>query len=325
MSMETTIGLAAGIEPATRVFLELVNRMHGTPIYRMTPDNARKALLKLQSGGIPRMPADIRDLSLPGGPRGAIRVRMVRPVGTTGEVLPAVMYFHGGGWVLGDRDTHDRLVREIANRSRSAVFFVDYDRSPEARYPVAIEEAYMATRYVSANGADLNVDGSRLAVVGDSVGGNMATIVSMMALRRRGPEIGLQVLFYPVTDARFDTPSYQQFAEGYWLSREAMKWFWDQYMPDKRLREQLDVSPLQASTDRLEGLPPALVVTGEFDVLRDEGERYAQKLTDAGVDVTAVRFLGTIHDFLMLDALAGTPAARGAVDLACRMLQDVMA
>jgi acetyl esterase/lipase len=287
----------------------------------MSPADARAALTNVQHASkVSVLPADIEDLSILGGPKGQVSLRIVKPEGSR-ETLPAILYFHGGGWVLGDAHTHDRLVRELANRTNSAVVFVNYSRSPEARYPVAIEECYRAAAYVAESGGQHRIDGSRLTVAGDSVGGNMATVVAMMARQRRGPEIGLQVMFYPVTDASFDTASYRQFAGGFWLSREAMKWFWDQYLPDKAARKQPLASPLQASADQLSGLPPAVVITDEFDVLRDEGEAYAHKLTDSGVKVAAVRCLGTIHDFMMLNALSQSAAVRSAMDLACDMIK----
>jgi acetyl esterase/lipase len=252
------------------------------------------------------------DIAFPVGPTGSVPIRIVRPAGTA-EILPVVVYFHGGGWVLGDRDTHDRLVREIAVGAEAAVVFVDYARAPEARYPVAIEQGYAATRYVADNGASLRIDPLRLAVAGDSVGGNMAAAVTLLAKQRRGPKIALQVLFYPVTDAGFDTPSYTRFADGPWLTKRAMQWFWDAYLPDAAARQQPTATPLSASLDQLAGLPEALVITDENDVLRDEGEAYARKLSNAGVRVTSARYNGTIHDFVMLNALADTPATRGAL------------
>ncbi|WP_424358115.1 alpha/beta hydrolase [Methanocella sp. MCL-LM] len=320
MSGETVISPVKGIEPEAKAFLDKINSARGPPIYKMTPADARAALTKVQHASkVSLPPADIEDLSILGGPRGRVSLRIVRPEGST-ETLPAIMYFHGGGWVLGDKSTHDRLVREIADMTNSAVVFVDYSRSPEARYPVAIEECYRATEYIAESGEHHRIDGSSLVVAGDSVGGNMAAVVLMMAKQRKGPEIRLHVMFYPVTDAGMDTSSYRQYAEGYWLSREAMKWFWDQYLPDKAERKQPLASPLQASVDQLAGLPPAVIVTGEFDVLRDEGEAYAHKLIEAGVSVTAVRCIGTIHDFVMLNALAQSQATRCAIDLACDMI-----
>ena len=300
------------VEPNTQTFLDGLASKGGPQIYELSVEDARGVLSDAQSGEVEKLPADSEDRLIPGGPQGQVAIRIVRPKGSTGA-LPAVMYFHGGGWVLGDVETHDRLIREIANGAHAAVVFVDYSRPPEARYPVAIEEAYAATKWVSENGKTINVDCSRLAVAGDSVGGNMAAVVTLLAKQRGGPQIRFQVLFYPVTDADFDTPSYQQFAKGYFLTREAMKWFWDHYAPDVAVRTQSTASPLRATIDQLRGLPPALVINGECDVLRDEGEAYARKLIQAGVHVTALRYMGTIHDFVMLNVITGTPAARSAI------------
>ncbi len=226
---------------------------------------------------------------------------------------------------MGDKDIHDRLIREIANKANVAVDFVEYTLSPEAKYPVPIEELYAALEYVAKNAKSFNIDPSRLAVAGDSVGGNMAAVIAILAKQRKGPHIAFQALFYPVTDAGFDTPSYKKYATGHWLTLEAMKWFWDQYLPNKDARKQPTASPLQASIEQLKGLPPALVITDEFDVLRDEGEAYAHKLAEAGVSVTAVRVLNTVHDFMMLNALANTTAARSAVELACMSIKNALA
>jgi acetyl esterase len=235
------------------------------------------------------------------------------------------MYFHGGGWVLGDKETHDRLVREITNDAQATVVFVDYARSPEAKYPVAIEQAYTATKWAAENGASIGVDTSRLVVAGDSVGGNMVAAVTLLARVRGGPKVDFQVLCYPVTDANFDTQSYQQFGQaGYWLTREAMRWFWDSYAPEA-VRNEPTVSPLRASLDQLKGLPPALLITDENDVLRDEGEAYAHKLMAAGVPVSATRYLGTIHDFMLLNPITGTPAPRAAIAQVSDTLRRVFA
>ena len=319
--MNQTIEL---LEPTTRAFVEKVNRQGGTPIYELSPKDARKVLSDLQAGEVVKLPADIEDRIIPAGPEGKVSIRIIRPEGNK-ENLPVVMYFHGGGWVLGGKDTHDRLVREIAKGANAAVVFVNFTPSPEAKYPIPVEEAYAATKYIAENGKELNLDTSRLAVAGDSVGGNMAAAVSLLAKERGGPKIVYQVLFYPVTDANFDTPSYQKYAADIWLTREAMKWFWDNYLPDKEARRQPTASPLQASVDQLRGQPPALIITDENDVLRDEGEAYAHKLMQAGVDVITVRYLGTIHDFVMLNALAGTPAACSAIGLANENLRNVFA
>jgi acetyl esterase len=307
------------LEPATQQFVD--GLAGAAPIYTLSPAEARSVLARAQSAPVGKPSAQVEDIAFPVGPTGSVPVRIVRPADTA-EILPAVMYFHGGGWIMGDRDTHDRLVREIAVGIKAAVVFVDYARAPEARYPVAIEQAYTATCHVVDNGASLRIDPLRVAVAGDSVGGNIAAAVTLMARLRRGPKIAFQVLFYPVTAAGFDTPSYSRFADGPWLTKRAMEWFWEAYLPDHAARAEATATPLSASLDQLAGLPEALVVVGENDVLRDEGEAYARLLSNAGVRVTSTRYNGTIHDFVMLNALADTPAARGAIAQAVCALKN---
>jgi acetyl esterase len=310
------------LEPATQSFID--GLAGSTPIYKLAPDAARKLLHDAQSGPVMVPKASIEDRILPVGPKGETRVRMIRPEGVSGT-LPVIVYFHGAGWVMGDTTTHDRLVRQLAGNARAAVVFVDYDRSPEARYPIAIEEDYAVTEYVAGHPAEFNVDASRLAVAGDSVGGNMTAVVSLLAKERKGPAIAAQLLFYPVTDAGMNNESYRTFANGPWLTKPAMEWFWNAYLPDVNARKDIYVSPLNASVDQLRGLPPALVITDENDVLRDEGEAYARKLIEAGVTTTVTRYLGTIHDFVMLNALADTPASKAAVEQASGFLRKAFA
>ncbi|MDG4766047.1 alpha/beta hydrolase [Solwaraspora sp. WMMD406] len=298
------------LEPAAR---EVVAMTSNAPSpHELGPEQGRAKLVELQSTDVARPPARIEDLMVPGGPDGDVPIRIVRPDDAT-DPLPAVLYLHGAGWVFGDATTHDRLIREIAVRSGSAVVFPQYRRSPEARYPLALQECFAVAGWLVADGAGNGIDGSRLVVAGDSVGGNMATALTILAQRRGGPRFRHQVLCYPVTDAAMDTASYREFGTGFYLTREAMAWYWDQYLPDPAQRGDPLVSPLRASMNELSELPPALIVTGEADVLRDEGEAYAAKLRQAGVSVTEVRYQGMIHDFLMLDALAGTNAARAAL------------
>lgn len=310
------------IEPITQKFLDNVNSLKSPPIYELAIEDARNVLAKVQDIDISKLQADIQDYTLPVGPKGNTNIRIIRPENNDSK-LPTVMYFHGGGWILGDKNIFDRLIREISNGAQAAVVFVDFDRSPESQYPIAIEEAYAATKYIAENGNEFNIDSSKLAVIGDSVGGNMATVVTILSKERGGPKIDYQVLFYPVTDANFETESYKEFAQGYWLSTEAMKWFWNAYLPDENERKKHTVSPLKASVEQLNKLPPALVITNEFDVLRDEGEAYAHKLIESGVKTTAIRLLGTIHDCAMLNPLADTPEVRAAIELANIKLKQV--
>ncbi|MCX4807738.1 alpha/beta hydrolase [Streptomyces sp. NBC_01214] len=298
----------------------------GTPpfLFQIPPAEGRKAVDEVQSGQVAKPDVDEEWVIVPGGPTGEVKARIVRPAGVSGA-LPVVLYIHGAGWVFGNAHTHDRLVRELAVGARAAVVFPEYGLSPEHRYPVAIEQNWTVARWVVTDGAGHGLDGTRIAVAGDSVGGNMAVALTLMAKERGGLDLRQQVLFYPVTDAAFDTGSYRQFAEGYFLRRDGMQWFWDQYTTDPALRAEITASPLRATTEQLTGLPPALVITAEADVLRDEGEAYANKLRAAGVPVTAVRYQGVIHDFVMLDALRGTRAAASAIELAVRVLERALA
>jgi acetyl esterase/lipase len=293
-------------------------------LFDLAPAEGRKAVDDVQSSDLPKPAVTEEWITVDGGPTGSVRARIVRPVGATGT-LPVVIYIHGAGWVFGNAHTHDRLVRELAVGTGAAVVFPEYDLSPEVRYPVAIEQNYAVARWVVAEGASKNLDATRIAVAGDSVGGNMSAALTLMAKERGDVPLRAQVLFYPVTDAAFDTGSYHQFAEGYFLRRDGMQWFWDQYTTDPAQRAEITASPLRATIEQLKGLPQALVITGEADVLRDEGEAYANKLRQADVPVTAARYQGIIHDFVMLDALRGTHAAHAAIAQAIGFLRDALA
>jgi len=307
------------LESKTQAFIEAVAAQGGQPIYKLSYEDARKVLEQAQSGPIPKASAHIVEERLPVGPTGSVSVRIYRPAEASG-VLPVVMYFHGGGWVLGSANTHDRLLRDLVSQTDAAFVFVNYTPSPEARFPVPIEQAYAATKYIADHAAEFDLDADRLAVAGDSVGGNMTAAVTLLAKQNGGPRIRYQVLFYPVTDSNFGTGSYNEFASGPWLTKPAMEWFWDAYCPNKAERKKSIASPLQATTEELRGLPPGLLITDENDVLRDEGEAYARRLMQSGVEVTAVRYLGTIHDFAMLNGIAETPATRSAIQLAAEKL-----
>jgi acetyl esterase len=301
----------AKLEKLDQDFLNQLAAADGTPLYKLSYKAARQVLDKLQSGPVAKLPAQISERTVPGGPTGPVSIRIVRPKGIK-EDLPGIVYIHGGGWVLGNAKTHDRLVRQIANGSRATVIFVNYTPSPKAHFPVPIEQAYTVAKWVAHHGREIGVDSKRLAVAGDSVGGDMTAAVTLMAKQRGGPHFRQQVMLYPVTDANFSTPSYNRFAENCWLSRPAMKWFWDAYAPHHADRSNPLASPLRATVSQLRGLPPALLIT-DSDVLLDAARAYAAKLRSAGVPVTASHYSGITHDFMMLNALAGTRAHKQAV------------
>jgi acetyl esterase len=297
------------LEPAAQAFADA----NANPpfLFDLPVAEGRRTVDSVQDGDIPVPAADVTDLMIPGGPGGEVSVKIYRPQGAAGA-MPVLLFTHGAGWVFGDAHTHDRLVRELATRAQATAVFVNYSLSPEAKYPTAIEEIYAVLEWIGEHGAEHDLDASRIAVAGDSVGGNMTAALTIMAKQRGGPRIAAQLLYYPVTDASFDTGSYHQFAAGYWLSRDAMQWYWDQYTADPAQRAEITASPLRASAEQLSGLPQALVIVGEADPLRDEGEAYAARLRSAGVPVTAERYEGIIHDFVMVNAMRDTQAAKAA-------------
>ena len=314
---------AAELEPTTQAFIDSL--AGGKPIYTLPVPAARDVLEGAQkSVTVALAPARFEDRVLPVGPSGKTSVRIYRPEGATGA-LPVVIYSHGGGWVLGSKTTHDRLVRELSVGAHAVIVFVDFDRSPEARYPVAIEQVYGTLTYVAAHPDEFGADTSRIALVGDSVGGKMTAVTALLDKERHGPRLAGQLLIYPVTDASMSSGSYTQFADGPWLTRKAMEWFWDAYLPDHAARADIHVSPINASADQLRGLPRTLLIVDENDVLRDEGESYGRHLAAAGVPVTSVRYNGTIHDFLLLNPIAQTPAVRGAVAQSVDFLRTIFA
>ncbi|MFD9403937.1 alpha/beta hydrolase [Streptomyces sp. NPDC060011] len=292
--------------------------------YELAPEKGRARLVALQAGrGVEKPVVEEAWVTVDSGSFGTVRTRIVRPAGARGG-LPVVLFLHGGGWVFGDETTHDRLARELASGAGAAVVFPVYQRAPEARYPAQIEQSHAVAAWIAGQGGAHGLDPARIALVGDSAGGNLAAALTFLAEERGGPRFRAQVLLYPVTDAGMDTGSCRQFADGYYLTRDGMAWFWDQYVPDPSRRAEPYASPLRARTEQLKELPPTLVVTGEADILRDEGEAYAARLREAGVDVTAVRVLGTVHDFLMLDSLRATRAATVARKLAVDALRQAL-
>ncbi len=307
------------LEPAAKAFADAAAQPPF--LFHLGPEKGRTALDTAQSGSVNKLPVDIEDRMIDGGPGGQVSIRILRPQNSH-DTLPVILYIHGAGWVFGSSHTHDRLIRELAVGAEAALVFPNYSLSPEARYPIAIEENYAVLKWIAAHGIENGLDAERLAVAGDSVGGNMAAAMTLMSKERGGPVIRQQLLFYPVTDATFETDSYHQFAESYALRRDGMMWFWDQYTTCPNERSEITASPLRASIEQLKNLPSALIITAEADVLRDEGEAYANKLRAAGSRVTAVRFQGIIHDFVMLNALSEIPATREAIRLATTWLRD---
>jgi acetyl esterase len=316
MTVETQVVL----EPAAQELADATAKP--TVLIDAGPEGARKILNDLQSGPIDKLPIDEEWITVP-AEVGDARVRIVKPQGATG-MLPVIVYMHGGGWILGNAATHDRLVRELAVGAGAAVAFVEYPNSPEARYPVAIEQGYATAQWIVRDGASKGLDASRMAVAGESVGGNMSAALSLMAKERGDVKFVHTSMYYPVTDAAMDTNSYRDFASGYYLSRDSMEWFWDAYLPDVDQRSEITASPNQASIEQVTGLPPTYLSVDEADVLRDEGEAYAAKLRSAGVPVTTVRYDGAVHDFMLLDSVSQTRAARAAIAQATSVLRGAL-
>lgn len=298
----------------------------GRPEMHTLSVSEARALFARGQAAVPveMLPADVESRTIPFGSGSNLEIRIVRPVGIKAP-LPVVMYFHGGGWVLGNFETHERVVRDIVNGANLAAVFPEYTCAPDAHYPVANEQAYAATKWVAEHGKEIGLDPERIAVAGESAGGNMATVVALLAKQRGGPKLAAQVLFYPSTGGTPDLPSRVQFANGYYLTAETGKWFWQHYSGGKLIHTEPTACPLCATTDQLKGLPPTLIITAECDVLRDEGEAYARKLLEAGVEVTCTRYLGTLHGFNVANALAGSSASRLSIAQTCAMLRQHLA
>jgi acetyl esterase/lipase len=299
------------IDRRTRAFLEELNK-NSSPFWELPGEQPRTIVTELQEQSpvdLTGIEIDQRQLDVDGR---SIALYVVRPEGATGT-LPVFMFFHGAVWIAGNFANHKRLVRDLVVGSGAVAVFPEYTPVPEAMFPVQIEQAYAATVWVSQNGEDLSVDGSKLAVTGNSVGGNMAAAVTLMAHDRGDVNIVYQQLLWPALSADLDTESYRAYGEGRFLPRAFMEYGWNHYAPDEETREQRYAAPLKATTKQLEGLPPTLIQTAANDVLRDEGEAYARLLDEAGVDVTNVRYNGAIHDFALLNALRPNPSTDTAL------------
>jgi acetyl esterase len=316
MAVQTRIVL----EPSAQAIVDATS----TPpfLYELEPAAARKVLDDLQAAPVDKLPIQEEWITVRADV-GDAKVRIIRPVGSSGT-LPVIIYMHGGGWILGNAGTHDRLVRELAVGAHAALLFVEYPNSPEARYPVAIEQGYATAQWVVREGASHGLDADRMAVAGESVGGNMTAALTLMAKERGDVTFVQASIYYPVTDAAMDTASYDEFAEGYYLTRKAMEWFWDAYIPDLQQRDEITASPNRATVEQVTGLPPTLLFVDEADVLRDEGEAYAAKLRAAGVPVTTVRYDGVVHDFMLLNAMSKAKATRAAIAQATEFLRQAL-
>lgn len=304
------------LDPQVKVFLELVEKAGRTPTHLLPVPEAREQFLTLRKlAGDPEPVESVEDRLIK-GPAGEIPIRIYRPSGD--GPLPILIFFHGGGWVIGNLETIDTPLRALTNRSGYVVVSVDYRLAPEYKCPAAAEDCYAATAWAAENAAGLGADPTRLAIAGDSAGGNLAAVVAQLARDRAGPRIAYQVLIYPVTNHDFSTASYRENADGYLLTKDSMTWYWNHYLADAAQGNDPVASPLRAKD--VSGLPPAFIITAEFDPLRDEGETYAARLRDAGVKVTTKRYDGMIHGFFQLSAMIDR--GRQAIDDVAEALRD---
>ncbi len=305
-------------------FLKKLNGSGAPPLETLTPVQARKVLADAQASvNVDLSGIEISEKTITNDGY-TVKLHIVRPAGVKGT-LPVFIFIHGGGWVLGDFPTHKRMVRGLVVLSGAAAVFVNYTPTPDAAYPQAINEIYAATKWVAAHGDEIEVDGKRLAIVGNSVGGNMTAVTCLKAKEKGGPKIRMQIMMWPIVDADFETESYRLFGEDRFLSTSLMKWMYDMYIEDPAKRSDIYASPLQASVAQLKGLPPALIQVAENDILRDEGEAYGRKLDEAGVPVTSIRYNGVIHDFGLLNGLAHLPATRSLFAHAAVALKKFLA
>jgi acetyl esterase len=311
LASEKTMDVAVDprLSSGTKAFLKALNSAGGPPLESLPPIQAREGLVQAQASvrvdlsGIEESDKTIKADNY------TIKLNIVRPEGVKGK-LPVFIFIHGGGWVLGDYPTHKRMVRDLVVLTGFSGVFINYTPTPDARYPQQVNEIFAATKWVAEHGEEIQVDGKNLAVVGNSVGGNMTAVTAIKAKEAGGPKIKVHIMMWPIVDAKFDTESYKQFGENRFLTTPLMKWMYDLYTTDPDQRKQIYASPLQATVEQLKGLPPALIQVAESDILRDEGEAYGHKLDEAGVTVTTVRYNGMIHDFGLLNGLASEPAVR---------------
>ena len=312
------------LDNTAKTFLENLAK-NAKPLYEIDPEDAREFLTFIQEKGYKDIDAQIEDITISDENAGEISVRLIRPKDYAGdEKLPLVIYCHGGGWVMGDADDFDMTIKTISNHTNSALAFVNYSRAPEFQYPTALNQIYAVLEHFYNNGNEYNINSERIAIMGDSAGGNMAAAIAIRTKLENGPQLVFQVLVYPVTDAEMKTDSYKEFKDGPWLSKKSMEYFWDCYISDKEKRKGIYISPLKAEIEYLKGVAPALILTAENDVLRDEGEAYARKLIEAGIDTGCVRINNTFHDFLLLNGLRESRGVKSAYKLICKTLKHAL-
>ena len=316
--MKKTINLSRDVQR----FNDDLKKQNAKPLYELTAGEARIFLINLQrethkdiNGVI------VEDKAIFTQDAGSIDLRIVRP--DTNEKLPVILYIHGGGWILGNKETHDMLIKNLSLKTNSAVIFPEYSLSPEVHFPVAIEQIYSGLKYIYDNPEEFNIDNSKIVLAGDSAGGNMAVAVALKSKYDNGPKIIYQILLYPVTDFDMKTGSYEEFKDGPWLTKKAMEWFSEAYIQNKSEKSDIYASPLKANVENLKDLPSTLIITAENDVLRDEGELLADKLDNAGVDVLSIRINGTHHDFMMLNALFNSNQTKICFDIIGSCLKNI--
>lgn len=310
--------------PEVRKFIKEINSKDLEPLYKLTPNEARDFLSQLQSRYYNEITANITDIEIKTEMEGVIPVRLIKPENTNDELLPVIMYAHGGGWVMGDKYTHDELIKKLAINLNCCVAFIEYERSPEAKFPKAFNQIYSVLSSLNKDHTEYGLDNTKIILAGDSAGANIMAAIAIRLNKEKSINPVFQLLLYPALDVNRNTNSYSKFEDGPWLTKKAMKWFWDAYKSKDEDKDSIYFSPFLAVEYDLKGLPETLIITAENDVLRDEGEKFALKLSEAGVKASCVRILGTCHDFMMLNALFDTKPTQTAFDVITGVLGRVL-
>ncbi|BCS83327.1 putative alpha/beta hydrolase [Cotonvirus japonicus] len=306
------------LDPDVKKFVDTLTNT--TPIYNLSIPAARKVLNDIQLDTSYKNSVNIQNIVIENE---NVNATIVRPIDNT-KKLPFIFYIHGGGWILGNFQTHGRLVSELSREADVAVVFINYTPAPEAKYPTQLIQSYDTLVYFYNNAEKYNLDKDNIIIMGDSVGGNMATVIAMLSLEKSGPKFKYQILLYPVTDVSMKYESVEKYSAGPWLSEKAMKWYFDAYIEKNQDTSIPSLSPINASSRIINKLPPTLIIVDENDILRDEGEAYAHKLMQAGVSVDSVRILGAIHDFMILDPIKSSPPVKLAKNIIVTQIKHVL-